>query len=322
MRVLPLLGELDFAAQELALRPAPHGTRKIVLATNIAETSLTIEGVGAVVDSGLVRRSRFDPASGMSRLETLRVSRASADQRCGRAGRLGPGICYRLWSEGTQASLEAATPAEILEADLAPLALDLAAWSVADPQQLRWLDPPPQVLYEQARELLRELDALDAKGRITPVGRDMLELRVHPRLAHMLLRARELGLQEQACDLAALLSERDVFQRDARNADADIRSRLEALRGDAPGKARVDRAGLERVRRVATQLRQRLGRIPGRASERVSSLRRTLPACSWPSHIRIALRAGALTGRDVIFSATAAVRASPGHRPSRAPNSW
>ena len=266
VRVLPLLGELDFAAQELALHPAPHGTRKIVLATNIAETSLTIEGVGAVVDSGLVRRSRFDPASGMSRLETLRVSRASADQRCGRAGRLGPGICYRLWSEGTQASLEAATPAEILEADLAPLALDLAAWSVADPQQLRWLDPPPQVLYEQARELLRGLGALDAKGRITPVGRDMLELRVHPRLAHMLLRAREVGLQEQACDLAALLSERDVFQRDARNADADIRSRLEALRGDALGKARVDRAGLERVRRVATQLRQRLGRIPGRAS--------------------------------------------------------
>jgi len=266
VRVLPLLGELDFATQELALRPAPHGTRKIVLATNIAETSLTIEGVGAVVDSGLVRRSRFDPASGMSRLETLRVSRASADQRCGRAGRLGPGICYRLWSEGTQASLEAATPAEILEADLAPLALDLAAWSVADPLQLRWLDPPPQALYEQARELLRGLDALDAKGRITPVGRDMVELRVHPRLAHMLLRARELGLQEQACDLAALLSERDVFQRAARNADADIGSRLEALRGDAPGRGRVDRVGLERVRRVATQLRQRLGRIPGRAS--------------------------------------------------------
>ena len=213
VRLLPLLGELDFAAQEQALRPASRGTRKVVLATNIAETSLTIEGVGAVVDSGLVRRSRFDPASGMSRLETLRVSRASADQRCGRAGRLGPGVCYRLWSEGTQASLEAETPAEILEADLAPLALDLAAWNVADPQQLRWLDPPPQAPYEQARELLRSLDALDADGRITPGGRDMLELRMHPRLAHMLLRAADLGLQDEACNLAALLSERDVFQR-------------------------------------------------------------------------------------------------------------
>ena len=192
VRVLPLLGELDFAAQEQALRPAPHGTRKIVLATNIAETSLTIEGVGAVVDSGLVRRSRFDPASGMSRLETLRVSRASADQRCGRAGRLGPGICYRLWSEGTQASLEAATPAEILEADLAPLALDLAAWSVADPQQLRWLDPPPQAPYEQARELLRIWTRSTRTGVSRLSARDMLELRVHPRLAHMLLRAGDL----------------------------------------------------------------------------------------------------------------------------------
>ncbi len=262
VRILPLLGELELAAQELALRPAAHGTRKIVLATNIAETSLTIEGIGAVVDSGLVRRSRFDPASGMSRLETLRVSRASADQRCGRAGRLGPGTCYRLWSEGVQATLEAETPAEILEADLAPLALDLAAWNVADPQQLRWLDPPPQAPYEQARELLRDLDALDAAGRITPVGRDMLELRVHPRLAHMLLRARELGFQEQACNLAALLSERDVFQHGARSADADVRSRLELIRGDAAGVS-VDRAGLERVRRVSVQLHQRLSRIPG-----------------------------------------------------------
>ena len=264
--VLPLLGELDFAAQDLALRPAMPGTRKVVLATNIAETSLTIEGIGAVVDSGLVRRSRFDPASGMSRLETLRVSRASADQRCGRAGRLGPGICYRLWSEGAQASLEAETPAEILEADLAPLALDLAAWNVADPQQLRWLDLPPQAPFEQARGLLRSLDALDADGRITPVGREMLELRVHPRLAHMMLRARELGLEEQACDLAALLSERDVFQRGARSADADIRSRLEALRKDAPETASVDRGGLQRVRRVSDQLRQRLFRPPERGS--------------------------------------------------------
>ncbi len=293
VRVLPLLGELDFAAQEQALRPAPPGTRKVVLATNIAETSLTIEGIGAVVDSGLVRRSRFDPASGMSRLETLRVSRASADQRCGRAGRLGPGICYRLWSEGVQASLEAETPAEILEADLAPLALDLAAWNVADPQPLRWLDPPPQAPYEQARGLLRSLDALDAAGRITPAGRAMLELRIHPRLAHMLLRARELGFQEQACNLAALLSERDVFQRGARNADADIRSRLELLREDAPG-APVDRAGLERVRRVSAQLRQRLDRIPGRGSRgspvAEADLAGVLLAFAYPDRIALPTR--------------------------------
>ncbi|HKE43358.1 MAG TPA: ATP-dependent helicase HrpB [Steroidobacteraceae bacterium] len=258
VRVLPLMGELDFAAQDLALKPAAPGTRKIVLATNIAETSLTIEGIGSVVDSGLVRRSRFDPTSGMSRLETLPISRASAEQRCGRAGRLGPGLCLRLWTEGTQASLEAQTPAEILEADLASLALDLAAWNVVDPKTLRWLDPPPAAPYEQARELLASLDALDSAGRITPAGREMLVLRVHPRLAHMLLRSRDLGLQDEACDLAALLSERDVFARtDAE--DADIRSRLEALRGESHGGARLDKAALERVRRVSGQLRQRLG---------------------------------------------------------------
>jgi ATP-dependent helicase HrpB len=260
VRVLPLMGELDFAAQDLALRPAAPGTRKVVLATNIAETSLTIEGIGAVVDSGLVRRLRFDPTSGMSRLETLRISRASAEQRCGRAGRLGPGVCYRLWSEGAQASLESESPAEILEADLAPLALDLAAWNVADPRSLKWLDPPPPAPFDQARELLQRLEALDASGRITAAGRDMLELRIHPRLAHMLLRARDFGLEQQAVDLAALLSERDIFRR-APGVDADIRSRVEALRGPQHAVARVDASGLERVRRLAGQLRQRLERL-------------------------------------------------------------
>jgi ATP-dependent helicase HrpB len=266
VRVLPLMGELDFAAQELALQPAARGTRKVVLATNIAETSLTIEGIGAVVDSGLVRRSKFDPASGMSRLETLPVSRASAEQRCGRAGRLGPGLGLRLWTEGVQAALEAQTPAEILEADLAPLALELAAWNVADPRALRWLDPPPAAPYQQARELLTRLEALDSSGRITVAGREMLALRVHPRLAHMLLRARDFGLEQEACDLAALLSERDVFARSGRDTDADVRSRLEALQGESPGAARIDRAALERVRRVSAQLRQRLGGRAGRAS--------------------------------------------------------
>ena len=258
-RILPLMGELDFAAQELALHPAPPGTRKIVLATNIAETSLTIEGIGAVVDSGLVRRLRFDPTSGMSRLQTLRISRASAEQRCGRAGRLGPGLCFRLWTEGAQAALEAESPAEILEADLAPLALDLAAWNVSDPRSLQWLDPPPAAPFDQARELLQRLEALDGSGRITTTGRDMLRLRVHPRLAHMLLRARDIGLEELAVDLAALLSERDIF-RHSPGLDADIRSRLDALRGPQNADARIDSFALERVRRLARQLRQRLKR--------------------------------------------------------------
>jgi ATP-dependent helicase HrpB len=302
VRVLPLMGELDFAAQELALQPAARGTRKVVLATNIAETSLTIEGIGAVVDSGLVRRSKFDPASGMSRLETLPISRASAEQRSGRAGRLGPGLCLRLWTEGVQASLEAETPAEILEADLAPLALELAAWNVADPLALRWLDPPPTAPYQQARELLMRLEALDACGRITAAGRAMLALRVHPRLAHVLLRARDLGLEAQACDLAALLSERDVFARSGRDADADIRSRLEALRGESPGSARVDRAALERVRRVSSQLRQRLGERNGRASSQqvipASDVAGVLLAWAYPD--RIARKRGEGQGRYLL----------------------
>ena len=165
--VLPLFGDLSPAEQDAALRPGDAQHRKVVLATNIAETSLTIEGVRVVVDSGLARRARFDPATGMSGLETVRVSRASADQRRGRAGRLGPGVCYRLWSETEHASLAAQTAPEILEADLAPVALDLAEWGIVDPRALRWLDPPPAATLAQARDLLRSLEAIDAQGRIT-----------------------------------------------------------------------------------------------------------------------------------------------------------
>ena len=153
--VLPLFGDLSAAEQDAALRPGDAQHRKVVLATNIAETSLTIEGVRVVVDSGLARRARFDPSTGMSGLETVRISRASADQRRGRAGRLGPGVCYRLWSETEHASLAAQTAPEILEADLAPVALDLAEWGVSDPRSLRWLDPPPAATFAQARDLLR-----------------------------------------------------------------------------------------------------------------------------------------------------------------------
>ncbi|HKZ73308.1 MAG TPA: ATP-dependent helicase HrpB, partial [Steroidobacteraceae bacterium] len=193
VRILPLFGDLPPAEQDAALAVGGGGARRIVLATNIAETSLTIEGIRIVVDSGLVRRSKLDAATGMSRLETQRISRASADQRSGRAGRLAPGVCYRLWSEGAHASLAPFTAPEIAEADLAPLALELASWGSRDAAALRWLDAPPAPLLASARDLLRRLGALDANGRITPHGREMSRVAVHPRLAHMLLRSRGTG---------------------------------------------------------------------------------------------------------------------------------
>ena len=251
-----LYGELAGEAQIAALEPATTGRRRVVLATNIAETSLTIPGVRVVVDSGLVRRAAFDPVSGMGRLETRRISRASADQRQGRAGRTGPGVCYRLWGEGAQRSLAPFTPAEILEADLAPLALELAAWGAVDSGRLAWLDPPPAAQLASARDLLRWLGALDRGLRITTHGRAMAELPVHPRLAHMLLRARELHATALAADIAALLGERDVLRGVDR--DADLRTRLDALRGRGPVSADVDRGTLERVRRAAQQLRAQL----------------------------------------------------------------
>jgi ATP-dependent helicase HrpB len=266
VQVLALYGDLSAAAQDAVLAPTAEGSRKVVLATNIAETSLTIPGVTAVVDSGLVRRSHFDPATGMSRREVSRISRAASEQRAGRAGRVAPGICYRLWSEGAQAGLAAATTPEILEADLAPLALELARWGSDDATQLQWLDAPPAATLQQARELLLRLDALNAQGRLTAVGRDMARLPVHPRLAHMLLAARGLDAVELAAQLAALLSERDVLRRgpgaDAR--DPDMRSRLELLHGESP-RADADRNLLERVRRAAQALAAAVRALPGAA---------------------------------------------------------
>lgn len=255
-----LYGDLSSGDQDAAVLPAATGERKVVLATSIAETSLTIEGVRVVVDSGLARLSRFSPRSGMARLETVRVSRASADQRCGRAGRTAPGVCYRLWSvEDQTALLERAAP-EILLADLAPLALDLAMAGVVDPFALRWLDPPPPAALAQARELLVELDALDSSLRLTPHGRRMASLGAHPRLAHMLLRGRERGLGATACVLAALLEERDVFRRDATMRDADLRSRLRLFSRSADARdPRVDRDRLHRVRQRHDAWRAALG---------------------------------------------------------------
>lgn len=257
-RVLPLYGDLAGAEQDAALAKSPPGTRKIVLATNIAETSLTIEGVRIVVDSGLVRRSVFDPASGMSRLDTERISRASAEQRQGRAGRLEPGVCYRAWSAEAQRSLVAFTPPEILSADLAPLALELAAWGARDAADLQWLDPPPGAILASARDLLARLGALDPHGRIAAHGREMAALAVHPRLAHMLLRARPLHAVPLAALLAAMLSERDLLRRAPGAPDADVRTRLDILSGTADDDG-VDRGALQQARRGARDLARRLG---------------------------------------------------------------
>src|SRR5580704_1022246 len=274
IRILPLFGELAPEDQDAALTPSPGGTRKVVLATNIAETSLTIEGVRVVVDSGLVRRSMFDPSTGMSRLETQRISRASADQRQGRAGRTEPGVSYRAWSEGAHRSLAPFTPPEIVEADLIPLALELASWGTRDPSALRWLDPPPAAMLASARDVLEKLGALDSDGRITPHGREMASIGVHPRFAHMLLRARGMGRLPLAADLAALLGERDLLRGASGARDADIRTRIEVMRGEGspPG---IDwpasrRFGLQRARRAAKDLQRQAAASNSTAQDRQS----------------------------------------------------
>jgi ATP-dependent helicase HrpB len=266
VRVHALFGNLPQGEQDAALDPAPPGRRKVVLSTSIAETSLTIEGVRVVVDCGLARVPRFDPRTGMTHLDTVRVSRASAEQRAGRAGRVAPGDCYRLWPEAEQAGLLSHATPEILDADLAPLALELAAAGVADPAELRWLDHPPAAAFAQARALLAQLGALDPAGRMTAHGHAMAALPLHPRLAHMTLRARALGLAALACDLAALLAERDVLRGDGPvQPDADVRLRLELLRGrggDVPSTMlgwSVDREGVRRARQEARSLRDALG---------------------------------------------------------------
>jgi ATP-dependent helicase HrpB len=242
VKVAPLHGTLPQAAQDDALQPAAGGRRKVVLATSIAETSLTVEGIRVIIDSGLSRLPRYSPRLGLTGLETVRVSKASADQRRGRAGRLGPGTCYRLWTRQDEAYLEDSSPPEILEADLTALALELAVWGVKDPAALRWLDEPPAPAFEQARELLAELGAL-ADGAVTGHGRRLAQAGVHPRLAHMIIRADELGLGRLACDIAALLGRRDILAGEGGPADADLRLRLDALRG---GRSPVSRlVGME-----------------------------------------------------------------------------
>jgi ATP-dependent helicase HrpB len=246
--VAPLYGDLPAAQQDLAIAPAPAGRRKVVLATAIAETSLTIEGVRIVIDAGLMRVPRFSPRSGMTRLETVRVSQASADQRRGRAGRLEPGVCYRLWTEEAQRGLLPFTLPEILDADLAPLALELAAWGTSDAMTLPWLTPPPAASLATARTLLLDLGALDPSGVITSHGRAMARLGQHPRLAHLVLKGRELGQGRIAALLAAILGERDFLRLPPGQRDVDLRHRVEiALGGKGDGTLRLIQESARRL---------------------------------------------------------------------------
>ncbi|MCC6921282.1 MAG: ATP-dependent helicase HrpB [Alphaproteobacteria bacterium] len=259
--VVPLYGNLPFEAQMRAVAPPVGGERRVVLATAIAETSLTIPDIRAVVDSGLSRQPRFDAATGMTRLVTTSVSQAAAEQRCGRAGRLAPGRCYRLWSAESHRALPAFAPPEMAIADLAPLALDLAVWGDVSPAAYAFLDPPPAAAYAQARTLLGELEALDGNGRITAHGRAINALGLHPRLAHMIIAGAARGAGATACAVAAMLSERDVVRPDRDRPDADLRTRLAAFAGDRDGAVQVDRVALARARANAKAW-QHQARIP------------------------------------------------------------
>lgn len=246
IEIVPLFGALDAAVQDRAIAPAPKGTRKVVLATSIAETSLTIEGVRIVVDSGLARVPRYEPDIGLTRLETVRASRAAVDQRRGRAGRTEPGVCYRLWDEPQTASLAPYTQPEILSADLSSLVLDLAQWGVADPAALSFLDPPPQPAWKEAKSLLSELNALDGDGRITAEGRSLRALALPPRLARMIVDSHRAGSGEAAAEIAAILTERGLG-----GDSADLEYRRDQFRRDRSPRASSAR---DLARRWASQV--------------------------------------------------------------------
>ncbi|MGJ4926633.1 ATP-dependent helicase HrpB [Bradyrhizobium sp. HKCCYLS2038] len=246
IEIVPLFGALDAAVQDRAISPAPKGQRKVVLATSIAETSLTIEGVRIVVDSGLARVPRYEPDIGLTRLETVRASRAAVDQRRGRAGRTEPGVCYRLWDEPQTASLAAYTQPEILSADLSSLVLDLAQWGVSDPATLSFLDLPPQPAWKEARDLLNELGALDCDGRLTDEGRRLRALALPPRLARMIVDAADHGAAAQAADIAAILTERGLG-----GDSVDLEVRLDQFRRDRSPRAQSAR---DLARRWAQQV--------------------------------------------------------------------
>lgn len=309
--IAPLHGDLPQEAQDRAIAPTQPGMRKIVLATSIAETSLTIDGIRIVIDAGLLRVPRFDPRSGLTRLDTIRVTQDSAEQRRGRAGRLEPGTCIRLWTSAEQQSLAPRRPPEMLDADLAPLLLELALWGTANPAELSWLTPPPAGAVAQAKELLIGLGALNAEGQITPHGTQMAELPLHPRLAHMLIKSVPLQLSPLACELAALLSERDILRGSPGWRNADLRLRLDALHGqhDHAAGATVDRAACQRVARTADLWQRQLPRHP--RSSRQESLDEVglLLALAYPD--RIAQRQQGSNSRYLMANGRGALFQSP-----------
>jgi len=254
-----LYGQLPLSEQSEAIRIEADGRRKIVLATSIAETSLTIEGVRIVVDCGLMRTQVVSSRSGMSHLTTVRVSKASADQRRGRAGRTESGTCYRLWSQEEQDSLQSANTPEIMSTDLSSLALEIAVWGIQDPKELRWIDSPSDMAFGQAVDLLKGLGAVDQKGRITSHGRQMANVGMHPRMAHMILEAIPLQCGELACRLAALLQERDIFKGKRAFDDSDISTRIDQLvRWENQGMPNVDDSSLDvaAMHRIIQEIRQ------------------------------------------------------------------
>jgi ATP-dependent helicase HrpB len=273
IEIVPLFGALDAAVQDRAIAPAPKGHRKVVLATSIAETSLTIEGVRIVVDSGVARVPRYEPDIGLTRLETVRASRAAVDQRRGRAGRTEPGVCYRLWDEPQTASLAAYTQPEILSADLSSLLLDLAQWGVSDPSTLAFLDPPPAPALKEARSLLHELGALDADGRITAEGKSLRALALPPRLARMIVDSHRLGEGEAAADISAVLTERGLG-----GDSVDLDFRLDQFRRD-----RSQRAGS--ARGLAQRWASQVASTEGAPSDHTSPSTGVVLAFAFPDRV-------------------------------------
>jgi len=276
--VRPLYGAMSAADQDAAISPAPAGRRKVVLATSIAETSLTIDGVRIVVDAGFARRPRYEPALGLSRLETVRASQAAITQRAGRAGRLEPGVCWRLWSEGETRSLPAFERPEILDADLAGLALDLGAWGVSDPAALAWLDSPPKPAWNEALALLKRIGALDESGRLTAHGEAVARLPLSPRLAHMVIAAAADGEALLAARIAMLLTEQGLGGR-----DPDLRQRLHRFEGERGQRADAARKLADRI----------AGRAGGRAGDAVDEARSgAVLAFAFPDRVAKARGAG------------------------------
>jgi ATP-dependent helicase HrpB len=307
----PLYGQLPQREQYAAIMPNKNGKRKVVLATSIAETSLTIEGVKIVIDSGFARFSKFDPKSGLSRLETVQITKDSADQRAGRAGRLSAGVCYRMWTKANQDRLIEHRIPEIMEADLAALVLDMAKWGISNLNQLTWLSPPPKAAVMQAVDVLTNLNALDLNKRITEHGKEIHQLPCHPRIAHMLLKAKQDNAIVLATDIAAILEERDPLPKDS---GIDINLRIEALRRSRQNNSAGNRFG--RIEKVAESYRKMLNQEVenGPVDDHETGL---LLAYTYPERI-----AYARPGNNAQFQLANGKIAAIGHRDNLANEPW